>query len=127
MTNIQLLSTELKEAYLRLEEALAEDCQKNKFALDASIKRFELTFELTWKLLKAILAKKHSIFCKSPNETLKEAYKLELIDNEEKWLTLLKARNQAVHIYDYDKAKEIYKIIKSNAPLLKLALKADDN
>lgn len=56
---------------------------------------------------------------KSPRETLKQAYQMKWIDDEQLWLNMLRDRNETSHIYDEEKALEIYKKIKAYHPILK--------
>ena len=65
------------------------------------ISKFCITFDLSYKLAKDILVEYHGItnFAKgSPREILKEAYTANII-NSEKWLLMLKNRNEIVHEY----------------------------
>lgn len=50
---------------------------------------------------------------KTPRESMTEAYKAKWIDNENLWLSILKDRNETSHIYDENKAMEIYQRIKT--------------
>ncbi len=107
---------QLNDAYNRLKEALNEKFD-NPLAIDGSIQRFEFCFELVWKTLKSFL-EDEGISCNSPKSSLQQAYRIQLIDNEDAWLKLLKARNLTVHVYDENMAKEIYNIIKAQHPLI---------
>ncbi|MCL2610478.1 MAG: HI0074 family nucleotidyltransferase substrate-binding subunit [Defluviitaleaceae bacterium] len=85
------------------------------------ISKFCITFDLSYKLAKDILVEYHGIinFAKgSPREILKEAYSADVI-NDEKWISMLKARNEIVHEYkDLDSVNEwCEKIIKEYIPL----------
>lgn len=100
------LLSQLKDAYARLEEALKENLS-NPLAVDGTIKRFEFCFELSWKSMKAFL-EEEGITCNSPRGCLKEAYQFGLIDSEEGWLSLLKARNLTAHVYNKKMAGDIY-------------------
>jgi nucleotidyltransferase substrate binding protein (TIGR01987 family) len=104
-----ILRNELKKAYLRLLSAIKE--AKTDLEIDGVIQRFEFTFELTWKFLKEYLYDQ-GVICNSPKSCLKEAYKLNLIDNEEIWLNMLKDRNLSTHIYDFETSRDIFKKIK---------------
>ena len=75
------------------------------------IKRFEFTFEQAWKSIR-LAAKAVGYDCKSPRGCLKLAYKMEWIEDEEKWLRLLEARNLTSHTYDQETAMEVYETVK---------------
>jgi nucleotidyltransferase substrate binding protein (TIGR01987 family) len=65
---------QLKQAYKRLQEALDISLDE-PLALDGTIQRFEFTFEITWKTLRAYLDDQ-GIHCYSPKDCLKEAFKM---------------------------------------------------
>lgn len=49
---------------------------------DSIIKKFEYTFELTWKTIKVYLENEGYIDISSPKRTLKQAFEIGLISNE---------------------------------------------
>lgn len=63
------------------------------------IQLFEISFELSWKLMKDYL-ESQGIVAKSPRETIKQAYQIGLIDNGHTWIDALADRNLTVHTYD---------------------------
>jgi nucleotidyltransferase substrate binding protein (TIGR01987 family) len=65
----------LGDALDRLEEALEISLDKNGIVIDATIQRFEFTFELFWKTLKKFMYRE-GIEVKTPRETLQTAYQL---------------------------------------------------
>ncbi|MFM8410781.1 MAG: nucleotidyltransferase substrate binding protein, partial [Alphaproteobacteria bacterium] len=77
---------------------------------DATIQRFEFTFEVTWKTLKLWLERQgHS--CPSPRATLKTAFEQGLIPSAEEadvWLRMLEDRNLTSHAYDQALAGRIH-------------------
>ncbi|MBM7559022.1 nucleotidyltransferase substrate binding protein [Marinitoga litoralis] len=75
------------------------------------IQFFEMSFELSWKVLKDFL-EYNGYLVKSPREAIKLAFQLEIIDNGEYWLKALEDRNLTVHTYDENTAMEIVKKIK---------------
>lgn len=97
----------LGNALTRLEEVLKEPLDDANIVMDATIQRFEFSFELFWKTLKRALLVV-GVETKSPRETLKKAFQLGWIDDEELWLKMMYDRNAASHVYDEDKAREIY-------------------
>ncbi len=93
------------QAITRLGEAIEE--KESDLKIDATIQRFEFTFELSWKTLKRVLLYEGEI-CKTPRECLKSAFRLRLLQDEEIWLSMLDDRNAMAHIYDETAAKEIF-------------------
>ncbi|RKY40458.1 MAG: nucleotidyltransferase [Candidatus Omnitrophota bacterium] len=102
---------DFKNALGRLKEALEEDLSKGSIVVDGTIKRFEFTFELAWKLAQLIL-EYNSIQTRGPRFVIKEAFKLGLIKKGESWIDMLEDRNKTSHIYDEKQALKIYKKIK---------------
>jgi nucleotidyltransferase substrate binding protein (TIGR01987 family) len=63
------------------------------------IQFFEITFELALKVLKDYLEAQGYIV-KSPRETIKQAYQMEVIDDGHVWIEALSSRNLTTHTYD---------------------------
>ena len=101
----------LQEAFGRLKEgtkAAADELDK-----DGVIQRFEFTFELLWKTLKLFLSDQ-GILIKSPKESLQEAFKFGLFENEDIFLDMLDDRNLSSHIYSRIDSEKIYERIKNS-------------
>ena len=80
------------------------------------IGQFNLTFELAWKALQAVL-RIHGVGgaeTGSPREILQLGYKFGFIDNAEVWLTMLKKRNTLVHVYDDEESNEMLLLIRDS-------------
>lgn len=110
---LSAISEDLNKALRRLEEALA--LPKTEINRDATIQRFEFTFELTWKLLKAtneVLGTP----CYSPRDCIRSAARNGVLDNPEKWLEYLTGRNLVSHTYDEALAEEVYALVKNFPP-----------
>lgn len=105
----------LERAVGRLEEAVKEPATENALAVDGTIQRFEFVFELFWKTFKRAL-EVEGIEARTPREALSQAYQAGWINDEVLWLGMLKDHNETSHIYDEDKAKEIYRRILEYAP-----------
>jgi len=67
--------------------------------LDLVVKRFEFTFEMSWKAIKRYLAFV-GIECLNPRSCFKEAFAQGLIEDEGVWLDMVEKRNLSSHIYD---------------------------
>ncbi|MFQ6083606.1 MAG: HI0074 family nucleotidyltransferase substrate-binding subunit [Candidatus Aminicenantia bacterium] len=100
----------LEKAFLKLKEGVIS--AKDELDKDGVIQRFEFTFELLWKALKIFL-EYQGIDVKTPRDSLKEAFRIELIEDEEIFLDMLEDRNKSSHIYDKEVSEEIFKRIKS--------------
>jgi nucleotidyltransferase substrate binding protein (TIGR01987 family) len=111
LERINELRGDLKNSLDRLKEALGEDISKSGIVVDATIQRFEFTFELSWKLIKAILDY-NGIEAASPRAAIKEAFQNKMIEDGQGWIEMLEDRNKTSHIYDEALALAIYKNIK---------------
>jgi nucleotidyltransferase substrate binding protein (TIGR01987 family) len=98
----------------RLAEILKEP--KNVANRDSAIKRFELTFELAWKLLKKYLAGKN-IVCRSPRDCFEKAFREGIIPDNPLWVQMIEDRNLSIHTYNEKLADEIYNRLNDYAPL----------
>lgn len=77
---------------------------------DASIQRFEYSFESLWKLLKAYLEQYEGIVCNSPKGCFREALKVGLLSVQETETCLIMTddRNLTSHTYIETVAEAIY-------------------
>jgi len=106
MTKFETAREEFREAITRLTEALEKP--KDEFMRDSAIKRFEFSFDLAWKTIKAFMETK-GVFCASPVACFKEAYRQRLIPYDDIWIQeMIETRNKTVHSYDEDLAEEVY-------------------
>lgn len=85
---------------------------KTDLEIDGAIKRFELCYELAWKLIKGVLANK-GIICRNPRDCFKQAVINELIADEDVWLNMIEDRNELVHLYQSANSRKIFGNIKS--------------
>jgi len=104
-----------KKSLFRLKEIVHE--KKTIVNRDATLKQFEFTVELAWKTIKRFLREK-GIDCRSPRDCLEEGFKYGLVEDNEKWMDMIKDRNIIVHLYSETVANIIYKRIKSYAKML---------
>ena len=97
LERVRTILANFERAVKRLEEALDEDILKSPVIIDGVIRRFEFSFELGWKLLKTYLAYQ-GIKSGSPRRSIKEAFKLGLLDDGDGWIDMLEDRNRTTHI-----------------------------
>lgn len=98
-----------------LEKSLEAD-PKADFVLAGTVLNFNLTFDISWKVMKDILLKELEILdfaVGSPRETLKQAFTNGMI-HDDQWMQMLRVRNQLAHDYDgtfaAEKFQEITKV-----------------
>ena len=114
---------QLQRALKQLAEAVSKP--KDQYGrTEIIIQRFELVFELFWKVLKHLLENK-GIFYNNPRDVLLAANSNQLIDQDEKWIKMLRDRNLTEHTYNEELAKEI--IDRLESIYLPLLLKAHED
>ena len=99
----------MEKAVDSLARAVAQP--KDEFIRDAVIQRFEYTYELCWKLLRRRLAEDQGdaeVKMLSRKELFRMASEYGLIEDPSPWFSYHKARNETSHIYDEEKAEEVY-------------------
>lgn len=84
-------------ALSRLDHALAQ--LVNEFVRDSAIQRFEFTFELLWKSVKAY-AEESGLEAFSPRDSLRVAFQIGLIEDSPEWFRMLEDRNLTSHTYN---------------------------
>jgi nucleotidyltransferase substrate binding protein (TIGR01987 family) len=80
---------------------------ENDVVRDSAILRFELTFEVAWKLVQ-ILAREYGYEVNSPRQAFQRAFTMGWITDEEIWADIIKARSTAVHVYRQEYAEALY-------------------
>lgn len=106
MTKLNSLIKDLQKANKRLKEAVkSKPTRMNK---DATIQRFEFSFELSWKTIQEYI-RDQGFDCKSPKNCFREAAKIDLIKNPEIWFEHLKARNLIAHTYSEALSNRVYR------------------
>ena len=95
------------KALARLKEGIAKYDEADDLLRDGVIQRFEFTFELAWKTLKAVFEDEGLTGLNSPKTVLREAFAAGLINDDELWLSMLSDRNSTAHIYSEQLAIEI--------------------
>lgn len=84
------------------------------------IQFFEISFELTWNLMKEYLEEQGFQDIRSPRDTIKKAFETQLITNGHIWLQTLQNRNLTSHTYDEETADRVVREISTTYyPLLR--------
>ena len=115
------LTTDVRAALERLGEALREP--KNDIVRDAAIQRFEFSFELFWKALKA-RAENEGLRVVSPRESLRAAFQLGLLDDDEQVFQMLEDRNRTSRLYNAAMAEDVFSRIPAYQALMASAARA---
>ncbi len=98
----------LAKAVDSLRDALAQP--KNPYTRDATIQRFEYTFELSWKMLRRYMAMEAGVDAFNLKELFRQAGRQGIIANVESWFAYLKGRNLTSHTYNEKTAEETYNL-----------------
>lgn len=117
---MKVLLKDFERATERLEKVLV--LKKNEITRDSAIMRFQIVFDLAWKVIKAY-AKSEGVECYSPKSCFQTAFQLNLIDYDEAWQEMINDRNLIVHTYTEEKAEKIYGKLKDYLELFKLLSK----
>nr|WP_314754490.1 nucleotidyltransferase substrate binding protein [uncultured Prevotella sp.] len=88
---------------------------------DGMIQRFEYTQELAWKLLKNYIEYQGEAQLGGSRDTIRQAFRLGLIENSEPWFDMLESRNLTSHVYDEEtEMTVIERIVDTYYPILSL-------
>ncbi|MEA2092451.1 MAG: HI0074 family nucleotidyltransferase substrate-binding subunit [Patescibacteria group bacterium] len=98
--------SDYKKALSRFKEVLQKE--KNDIVRDSAIKRFELVFDISWKLIKSFVEEQKGLSCRSPKDCFRTAFQQEIIDFDNYWIVITDWRNSAVHTYKESIAEELY-------------------
>jgi nucleotidyltransferase substrate binding protein (TIGR01987 family) len=85
MSKNEIKFEKFKKALLSLEAVYLKPMQDDRSNIDATIQRFEFTFELSWKFLKDYFFER-DIELNYPKELIQQAFNVNLIDNEHVWI-----------------------------------------
>ncbi len=111
MEKLRRRLNEAEKALLTLREILTESY--SEIVRDATIQRFEYTFEIFWKLMKEYLYDYEGFVCNSPKSCFRECLRAGIM-SEEQTLTCLEMtdeRNLTSHTYVEEVAESIYEKI----------------
>jgi nucleotidyltransferase substrate binding protein (TIGR01987 family) len=95
----------LERALAQLQAAISahQAMPENALIVMALIKAYEVSFELSWKTLKDLLAW-NGVDARLPREVLKQAFAAGLLENGQRWIDMLEQRNLLAHTYDEARA-----------------------
>ena len=81
-------------------ETFVEPPALNEREQQGLIKVFEYTFELAWNTLRDLLRSQGNTTLLGSRDTLREAFRLGLIDAGESWMLMIQDRNLTSHSYN---------------------------
>ncbi len=108
------VAQQFTDALLRLKQVLQKP--KDEFIRDSAIQRFEFTYELAWKAIKANLEEK-GVSVYSPRDAIRAAFQNGLIADDPLWLQMVETRNQSSHAYGEPLPEQVYAKLSGYLPL----------
>ena len=75
------------------------------------IKAFEYTYELAWNTMKDYLEYQGIVDVAGSRDSIREAFKINLVTDGGAWMEMIKSRNLTSHTYNEDTAEEIVSAI----------------
>lgn len=106
MKKLQSLIEDLEKANRALKEAAG--LSPTRIHKDATLQRFEFTFELAWKTMQEYI-KDQGFVCWSPKSCIRKGADIKIVEGPEDWFGFLQARNLLSHTYNEKLADEVYK------------------
>lgn len=93
--NYQSALNQLKEAV-----ELHQTRELSLIEKQGMIQAFEFTHELAWKVIKDYLEYQSALNIRGSRDAVKEAFKIDLVDNGQTWINMIETRNITTHTYD---------------------------
>ncbi len=118
MLKLENKFNKLNKALTALEVIYLKPTLEDRSNIDATIQRFEFTFELFWKFLQELFYQK-GLELNYPRDVIKSAFNSGIIEDEDLWLQMLKDRNMTSHTYNEALADVIFTRIKEYTPLIR--------
>lgn len=127
MERLKLRYSDASKSLMTLEEILREPF--SIIVRDATIQRFEYTFEALWKFLKEYLKEREGIISNSPKACFKEIFSSGFLTEEDTvgCLEMTDRRNDTSHTYKEEVAQVIYSKIRGYYVLMKNLLEQFGN
>lgn len=118
MERVVLKYKDAKEALKTLENILREPY--SIIVRDATIQRFEYTFEAFWKFVREYLKVKEGVVANSPKMCFREMFSLGFCEEEDtvKFLEMTDRRNETAHTYRERVAQSIYDTVEDFSKLM---------
>jgi len=116
LSNFKKALAQLENAVSLLKERDLSDLEKQGL-----IQAFELTHELAWNCLKDFLESKGQSGIYGSRDATRKAFELQLVEDGETWMNMIKSRNQTSHTYNEKVMLEIIEAVSDNYfPLFKI-------
>ena len=102
-------------AFLLLREAIDQGCNSlNQLEQEGAIQRFEVAYELGWKVLKDYLEENGVLVDPvTPRNVIKQAYAAKLLDDAQVWIDMMLHHHLLAHTYDFKVFEEVLATVES--------------
>jgi nucleotidyltransferase substrate binding protein (TIGR01987 family) len=111
---------QFERALARLHDVLAQP--ESEFIRDATVQRFEFTFEAGWRAMYRWLRMRGVDVDEDAYSSIPEAFKRRLISDEKGWSEMRKYRNLTSHTYNENLAVEVVAFIRQEGAALLTSL-----
>lgn len=115
-----------KKALSQLKK-FVEKNELNELEEQGLIQSFEYVYELGWAVMKDFLEFSEQVNIFGSRDAIRLAFKLNLIEDGEGWMNMLKKRNLTTHTYNEETAKEVVDSILKEYYTLFLAFESKMN
>jgi nucleotidyltransferase substrate binding protein (TIGR01987 family) len=115
----ELAFKQFEKALVRLQEVLAvQEPEESSIVRDATIQRFEFTFEAAWKAVYRWLRAQDHDVNEMAAAVIPVAFSTGLIKQEKAWGNMRKFRNETSHTYEESIALEVAAFVRQEAVVL---------
>lgn len=120
MEDLRLRHDKASKALDTLEAILREPF--SLIVRDATVQRFEYTFESVWKLAKVYLKSRKGVACQSPKDCFRQLLAVGVLteDQAREFLEMTEDRNLTAHTYEEEVAARIFKKAAAAARLMRV-------
>ena len=87
--------------------------EPNIFEQAGLIQFFEMGFELSWNVMKEYMESEGLKELRSPRDTIKKAFEIDLINDGHLWIEVLENRNLTSYTYDEARIQKVVDSIKT--------------
>lgn len=104
---IDYIEEELKNNDFEIENKEVEDVLE-EIIKEGLIQRFEYTYEMAWNVMKDYAIYQGNTEIGGSRDAIRFAFSINLIENGDMWMDMIKSRIKTSHTYNEETANEIY-------------------
>ncbi|MBI1838206.1 MAG: nucleotidyltransferase substrate binding protein [Flavobacteriia bacterium] len=110
-SNFQKALAKLTDAIELMKQDLDSSTTFLDILKEGLIQRFEYTHELAWNVMKDFAEYQGNSEIRGSRDATRNAFKINLIENGDVWMQMIKSRNETSHTYNEETAEDIYQKI----------------